>query len=55
MTATPTRDHTAIVVGAGFFALPVRRFRSTWMAIIAHSLQYALPLSLILGLVSGMA
>ncbi|MCP4141478.1 MAG: CPBP family intramembrane metalloprotease [Chloroflexi bacterium] len=38
-----------------FFALPVKRFRSTWMAIIIHSGQNIFFLFLILGLVLGLA
>jgi membrane protease YdiL (CAAX protease family) len=36
-------------------ALPARRFRSTWMAIIIHSAQQVFFLFLILGLVLGLA
>jgi membrane protease YdiL (CAAX protease family) len=37
------------------FALPAKRFRSTWMAIIVHSVQNVFFMFLILGLVLGLA
>lgn len=45
----------AIVANVFCFALPARRFRSTWMSIIAHSMQYVLTIPLILALVLGLA
>lgn len=45
----------AIVSNALFFALPARFFRSTWMAIIAHSMQYLLSIPIILAVVLGLA
>jgi len=46
---------TGIIAGVFFFALPAKRFRSTWMAIIAHSVQTVFFLVLILGIVLGLA
>jgi membrane protease YdiL (CAAX protease family) len=45
----------AIIGGVFLFALPARRFRSTWMAVIVHSGQSVFFLFLILGLVLGLA
>ena len=45
----------SIIDGVFLFAFPARRFRSTWMAIILHSLQSVFFLFLILGLVLGLA
>jgi membrane protease YdiL (CAAX protease family) len=45
----------AIVANALFFALPARFFRSTWMAMIAHSMQYLLSIPIILAVVLGLA
>jgi uncharacterized protein len=45
----------SIGTGALFYALPAKRFRSTWMAIIVHSAQSVYFLFLILGLVLGLA
>jgi membrane protease YdiL (CAAX protease family) len=44
-----------ILSAALFFALPAKRFRSTWMAIIPHSMQIVFFGILILGLVLGLA
>jgi membrane protease YdiL (CAAX protease family) len=44
-----------ILSGALFFALPAKRFRSTWMAIIPHSMQILFFGFLILGLILGLA
>ena len=45
-----------LIIGSVFLlALPARRFRSTWMAIIVHSGQSVFLLFLILGLVLGLA
>jgi membrane protease YdiL (CAAX protease family) len=44
-----------IVSGVFLLALPSRRFRSTWMAIIVHSAQSVFFLFLLLGLVLGLA
>ena len=44
----------ALVVGPLLLALPPRRFRSTWLAIIVHSLQYLLILPMILAVVLGL-
>lgn len=44
-----------IISGALLFALPSKRFRSTWMGIIVHSGQSVYFLFLILGLVLGLA
>ncbi len=41
--------------GAFLYALPAKRFRSTWMSIIVHSGQSVYLLFLILGLVLGLA
>lgn len=46
---------TAIIDGVFLFALPSKRFRSTWMAIITHSGQSVFFLFLVLGLVLGLA
>jgi membrane protease YdiL (CAAX protease family) len=45
----------SIIDGIFLFAFPARRFRSTWMSIILHSLQSVFFLFLILGLVLGLA
>ncbi len=45
----------SIGTGALLYALPARRFRSTWMSIIVHSGQSVYFLFLILGLVLGLA
>jgi membrane protease YdiL (CAAX protease family) len=45
----------SIVTGAFLYALPAKRFRSTWMSIIVHSGQSVYFLFLILGLVLGLA
>ena len=44
-----------IISGVFFFALPAKRFRSTWMAFISHSIQIVIFGFLILGLVLGLA
>jgi len=44
----------ALVAGPLLFALPSRRFRSTWFAIIIHSLQYLIILPMILAVVLGL-
>ena len=44
-----------IVAAVFFFALPARRFRSIWMAIVPHSIQIVIFGFLILGLVFGLA
>ena len=44
----------ALVVGPLLFSLPSRRFRSTWLAIIVHSLQYLIILPMILAVVLGL-
>lgn len=41
--------------GALLYALPARRFRSTWISVIVHSVQSVYFLVLILGLVLGLA
>ena len=45
----------SIGTGAFFFALPAKRFGSTWMSVIVHSAQGVYFLFLILGLVLGLA
>jgi membrane protease YdiL (CAAX protease family) len=45
----------SIIDGILLFALPSRVFRSTWMAIILHSLQSVFFLFLILGIILGLA
>jgi hypothetical protein len=45
----------SIVSGAFLYALPAKRFRSTWMSMIVHSGQSVYLLFLILGLVLGLA
>ena len=45
----------SIGTGALFYALPAKRFRSTWMSIIVHSVQGLYFLFLIFGLVLGLA
>ena len=45
----------SIIGGVFLLALPAKRFRSTWMAIIIHSGQSVFFLFLILGLVLGLA
>lgn len=44
-----------IVAAVFFFALPAKRFRSIWMAIIPHSIQIVFLGFLILGIVLGLA
>jgi membrane protease YdiL (CAAX protease family) len=44
----------AALDGAILFALPVRRFRSTWLAVIAHALANVILLPLILMVVLGL-
>ena len=46
---------SSIITGALCFALPARRFHTTWMAIIAHSVEAVFFLVLILGIVLGLA
>jgi membrane protease YdiL (CAAX protease family) len=41
--------------GIILFALPARRFRSTWLAIIVHSVQFVIFLPMILVVVLGLA
>ena len=41
--------------GALLYALPAKRFHSTWMSVIVHSAQSVYFLFLILGLVLGLA
>jgi membrane protease YdiL (CAAX protease family) len=43
-----------VIGGMILFALPARRFRSTWMAIIIHSVQYVIFVPLILMVVLGL-
>jgi membrane protease YdiL (CAAX protease family) len=43
------------IIAVFLFALPARRFKSTWLAIIIHSAQNIYLLILILGLVLGLA
>jgi membrane protease YdiL (CAAX protease family) len=45
----------SISAGAFLYALPARRFRSTWLSVIVHSVQSVYFLVLILGLVLGLA
>ena len=45
----------SIIDGIFLFAVPARLYRSTWMAIIIHSLQSVFFLFLILGVVLGLA
>ncbi len=45
----------SIGTGVFLYALPAKRFRSTWMSIIVHSGQTLYLLFLILGLVLGLA
>ena len=45
----------SIIDGIFLFALPARLYRSTWFAIILHSLQSVFFLFLILGIVLGLA
>ncbi len=45
----------SIGTGAFLYALPAKRFRSTWMSMIVHSGQSVYFLFLILGLVLGLA
>jgi membrane protease YdiL (CAAX protease family) len=44
----------ALLIGPLCFALPARRFRSTWMAIIVHAAQYLIILPMILAVVLGL-
>jgi membrane protease YdiL (CAAX protease family) len=44
-----------IVASVFLFAFPARLFRSTWMALITHALQYLLFIPLILAIVLGLA
>jgi membrane protease YdiL (CAAX protease family) len=46
---------SGLFVNALLFALPAKRFRSTWMAIIIHGAQTVFFMFLILGLVLGLA
>jgi membrane protease YdiL (CAAX protease family) len=46
---------SSIGAGAFLYALPAKRFRSTWVSIIVHSVQSVYFLFLILGLVLGLA
>ena len=43
-----------VVGGIVLFALPARRFRSTWLAIIVHSMQFVIMLPMILMVVLGL-
>lgn len=43
-----------IVAAVFFFALPAKRFRSNWMTIIAHSMQYLFVIPMLLALVLGL-
>ncbi len=45
----------SIIAGVFLFALPARRYRSSWMAIITHSWQSLFIMVLVLGLVLGLA
>lgn len=45
----------AIVANALCFSLPAGRFRSTWVSIILHSLQFLLVIPMILAVVLGLA
>jgi membrane protease YdiL (CAAX protease family) len=45
----------SIGAGALLYALPARRFRSTWVSVIVHSAQSVYFLFLMLGLVLGLA
>jgi len=45
---------TGMVTSVLCFSLPARRFRSTWMAIIIHSIQYLLFIPMVLMLVLGL-
>jgi hypothetical protein len=45
----------SIGTGVLLYALPAKRFRSTWLSIIVHSGQTVYFLVLILGLVLGLA
>ena len=38
-----------------FFAFPAKRFRSNWMTIIAHSMQYLFLIPIVLALILGLA
>ena len=42
-----------IIAGIFFFALPAKRYRSTWMSLIPHSIQIVIFTFLIVGLVLG--
>jgi membrane protease YdiL (CAAX protease family) len=44
----------ALIVAPLLFALPSRRFRSTWFGIIIHALQYLILIPMILALVLGL-
>ncbi|MFC1861797.1 lysostaphin resistance A-like protein [Chloroflexota bacterium] len=46
---------SGIIMGVSLFALPAKLFRSTWMAIITHSIQTVFFLFLMLGVVLGLA
>jgi membrane protease YdiL (CAAX protease family) len=43
-----------MVFSAFCFSFPARRFRSTWMSIIIHSMQFLLSLPMILAIVLGL-
>ncbi len=45
----------SIITGIFFFAFPAKRFRSTWMSIIVHSIQTVFFRFLILGVVLGLS
>lgn len=51
----PWRIPGAVVVATLCFAFPAKRFRSTWMGLIPHSIQIPFLAFLILGLVLGLA
>jgi len=44
----------AIVANVFCFAFPAKRFRSTWMSIIIHSMQFLLTIPMILAIVLGL-
>ena len=51
----PWNIPSSIVIAILFFAFPAKRFRSNWMTIIVHSMQYVFFIPTILALVLGLA
>jgi hypothetical protein len=54
MPSSSRRIPGSVVDGALVFALPARRFRSIWMSIIIHSMQFVFAIPMILAIVLGL-